>query len=337
MNKKKPIDILQGKFHYFRGDVELDDENEDLTDRVFSGETIVGGDKKMYWTEDGWKEGEKKQNTNPFRIKKVGDKYEYDFVSYDEWEKIMEKYDYEGDLDGLEKWGEMERKREWEKTSKELRDLIRKRQQRIEKEKQDEYEDLDKELDKMEKSFKDWDTELTKENMTIKLKSFIKDEILKEGLDKKIEGSVNELGDLSKEIEILKSKLKPLTKRYGEIVEEIIPVVKGLHTENVLTNRYVFRIMKKGFERKTVSYREGFLQSLEKLNKQTRIVCERILKETERLSYVKPQISISPIEGVGNTIKKWVNRFKGLVRKVIPSLKQIRNENKKLKRIMVGR
>ena len=33
MDKKKPIDILQGKFHYFRGDVELDDENEDLTDR----------------------------------------------------------------------------------------------------------------------------------------------------------------------------------------------------------------------------------------------------------------------------------------------------------------
>jgi len=91
MNKKKPIDILQGKFRHFTGDVELDDENEDLTDRVYSGETIVGGKKKMHWTEDGWKEGEKKQNTSPFRVKKVGDKYEYDFVSYDEWEKIMEK------------------------------------------------------------------------------------------------------------------------------------------------------------------------------------------------------------------------------------------------------
>ena len=119
INKKKPIDILQGKFHYFRGDVELDDENED------------------------------KNNTNPFRIKKVGDKYEYDFVSYSDWEKIMEKYDYEGDLDGLEKWGEMERKREWEKTSKELRDLIRKRQQRIEKEKREKLgEDMDTDKNK---------------------------------------------------------------------------------------------------------------------------------------------------------------------------------------------
>ena len=33
---------------------------------------------------------EMKKNSNPFRIKKVGDKYEYDFVSYDEWEKIIE-------------------------------------------------------------------------------------------------------------------------------------------------------------------------------------------------------------------------------------------------------
>jgi hypothetical protein len=32
---------------------------KELTDRVHSGETIVGGKKKMHWMEDGWKEGEK--------------------------------------------------------------------------------------------------------------------------------------------------------------------------------------------------------------------------------------------------------------------------------------
>jgi|TARA_R100000789_G_scaffold98497_1_gene102562 hypothetical protein len=74
MNKKKPIDILQGKFRHFTGDVELDDENEDLTNRVYSGETIVGDKKKMHWTEDGWKEGEK------------------------------ENYDFEGSLEDLEVW-----------------------------------------------------------------------------------------------------------------------------------------------------------------------------------------------------------------------------------------
>jgi len=245
----------------------------------------------------------KKQNTNPFKIKKVGDKYEYDFVSYSDWEKMMEKYDYEGDWDGFDP---------------------------------DEYEDFDNYVSRMEKRFKK-DTELKEKNRTIKLKPLIKDEILKEKLDKEIERSVNELGDLSKQIDKLKNKLDPLTKRYGEIVEEIIPVVEGLSKENILTKKYVFRIIKKGFQRKTVSYREGFLQSLKKVNKSTRLILEKIIKETEKLTYVKPRFSISTMEGVGDTIKKWVNRFKGLVKKVLPSLRHIQDENKKLKRFMVGR
>ena len=143
MNKKKPIDILQGKFHYFKGDVELDDENED------------------------------KNNTNPFRIKKVGDKYEYDFVSYSDWEKIMEEYDFEGSLDEFEVWLNnlktethplmKQKELEWEKNSKELRDLIRKVQQRIEKEKREELgEDLDDDK---------------KENRMIKMKPLIQNVI----------------------------------------------------------------------------------------------------------------------------------------------------------------
>ena len=42
----------------------------------------------------------KKQNTSPFRVKKVGDKYEYDFVSYDEWENLMSNLEDENGLDG---------------------------------------------------------------------------------------------------------------------------------------------------------------------------------------------------------------------------------------------
>ena len=30
----------------------------DLEKRVYSGETIVGDKKKMYWTENGWEEAE---------------------------------------------------------------------------------------------------------------------------------------------------------------------------------------------------------------------------------------------------------------------------------------
>ena len=86
MNKKKPIDILQGKFRHFTGDVELDDDKN-------------------------------------------------------------KKYDFEGSLDDFEIWLKnlktetyplMKQKEiEWEKNAKELRDLIAKRQKRIEKEKRE--------------------------------------------------------------------------------------------------------------------------------------------------------------------------------------------------------
>ena len=235
---------------------------------------------------------------------------------------INKEYDFVGSLDDFEVW-----LRNW-KPNKEENKMNKK-----------------KPIDILQGKFRHFtgDVELDdgkKENRIIKLKPLIpliQDEILKEKLGKDIESSVDELGDLSTEIEKLKDKIEPLQKRYGEIVNEIIPVVEGLHTENVLTKKYVFRIIKRGFDRKTVSYREGFLQSLKKVNKSTRLILEKIIKETEKLTYVKPRFSISTMEGVGDTIKKWINRFRGLLRKVLPSLKQIRNENKKLKRFMVGR
>ena len=60
---------------------------------------------------------------------------------------LLEEYDFEGSLDDFEVWLKnlktetyplMKQKEiEWERTSKELRDLIRKREQRIKKEKED--------------------------------------------------------------------------------------------------------------------------------------------------------------------------------------------------------
>ena len=54
---------------------------------------------KNFWKEEENDE-KKKQNTSPFRVKKVGDKYEYDFVSYDEWENLMSNLEDENGLDG---------------------------------------------------------------------------------------------------------------------------------------------------------------------------------------------------------------------------------------------
>ena len=155
-----------------------------------------------------------------------------------------------------------------------------------------------------------------------------------EDIDKDIKKHIDEMGDISKQIVQLQDRIKPLQQRYGEIINEVLPVVNQLGKENVITKKYVFRILKKGFQRATVYYRSGFLESLQRVNKQTRLVLERILKETEKLTYIKPQFSIKPVEGVGDTLKKWVNRFKGFVRKLIPHMKQIHKGNIELRKMV---
>ena len=68
LNKKYSYDIdletlktMIFQIHLYGSIIHTDDENEDLTDlekRVYSGETIIGDKKKMYWTENGWEEAE---------------------------------------------------------------------------------------------------------------------------------------------------------------------------------------------------------------------------------------------------------------------------------------
>jgi len=274
MNKKKPIDAR-------------------LTDRVYSGETIVGGKKKMHWTEDGWKEGEKKQNTNPFRIKKVGDKYEYDFVSYDEWEKIMEKYDYEGDIDGFELW-----LHNWNKDN-------------------------------------DWETfmDCDESKKMIKLKELINPKETK--LDSEIESSIDELGDLTKQIDRLKKQLQPLQKKYGSIVENLFPIIDKLDKQTITTNNFVMRIIRKGYERETYQYKVGFENGLSKVNENVKRVLLSILEETKKLTKINPSLSVKPIgEGTMDKLKLWYKRFKMLVKKLSKNFKGISDGNKKLKRLV---
>jgi len=273
MNKKKPIDILQGKFHYFTGDVELDDENEDLTDRVYSGETIVGGKKKMHWTEDGWKEGEKKQNTNPFRIKKVGDKYEYDFVSYDEWEKIMTNEDENCE---------------------------------------DDYE--------MDENYK-----------VIKLKDLITEDI-----DRRIKKSIDELGELTEEIERVKKEiLKPMETKYKQISTEALPLIEKLKVEMITTKKYVFKIMKKKHYRSSVSYRELFSTALTKVNRHTKILLNNLKDDLTKMTLIGSRYSISPIEIKEGSFTAWVKKYaRKVVRKVYQKLKSVVSANRELRKLV---
>ena len=174
--------------------------------------------------------------------------------------------------------------------------------------------------------------------MGIKLTQLIRNDIILEDkqqlIDKKIKKEIDELGMVMNQIKVLKKKLDPLQKRYGELVDVILPVVDELDSETFKTKNYVFKITKQGYERQTYSYKEGFLNGLDKVNENTKRVLKSILEETMRLTKIKPSFSVNPVESVGGTLKKWYNKFKQIVRKLTKNIRGVKDGNKMLKRLI---
>jgi len=138
------------------------------------------------------------------------------------------------------------------------------------------------------------------------------------------------MGELSREIELLKDKLKPLQQKFGDLVDIVLPVVEEMGSENLKTKRYVFRIIRSGYEKRSFSYKEGFLNSLDKVNSNTKRILNEILEQTKKMVKVKPSFQIQPVEGISD----WLKKLKMKVKRLIPSLKQIKFGNKELKKLI---
>ena len=80
----------------------------------------------------------------------------------------------------------------------------------------------------------------------MKLKELISEKVV---VDSKIQSEIDELGILSQQIEKIKKQLQPLQKRYGEVVEEIIPIIDKLDKETLQTNNFMMRIIRSAIRR----------------------------------------------------------------------------------------
>ena len=139
----------------------------------------------------------------------------------------------------------------WNKDAKELRHLISLHQGRIEREKREEGKDVkydyEGDLDDFELWLKnwnkddDWETYMNESNKMLKLK-----DLITEDLDKSIKKKIDELGELTKEINRVKNEiLKPMEDKYKEVVSTTLPILEKLGKETLTTKKYVFRILKK--------------------------------------------------------------------------------------------
>ena len=166
----------------------------------------------------------------------------------------------------------------------------------------------------------------------MKLKELLSEKVV---VDSKIQSEIDELGKLTQQIEKLKKQLKPLQKRYGEVVEEIIPIIDKLDKETLTTNNFIMKIIRRGYDRENFSYKEGFLNGLNKVNENTKKILQQILEETKKLTKINPSFSVKPIgEGVGDKLKVWYNKFKMMVRKLTKNFKGISDGNKILRRLI---
>jgi predicted transcriptional regulator len=166
----------------------------------------------------------------------------------------------------------------------------------------------------------------------MKLKELISEKVV---VDTKIQSEIDELGQLTDKIEKLKKQLQHLQKRYGKVVEDIIPFIDKLDKETLTTNNFVMKIIRRGYERENYSYKEGFLNGLNKVNENTKKILQQILEETKKLTKINPSFSVKPIgEGVGDKLRVWYNKFKMMVRKLSKNFKGITDGNKILKRLV---
>ena len=166
----------------------------------------------------------------------------------------------------------------------------------------------------------------------MKLKELISEKVV---VDSKIQSEIDELGILSQQIEKIKKQLQPLQKRYGEVVEEIIPIIDKLDKETLTTNNFVMKIIRRGYERENYSYKEGFLNGLNKVNENTKKILKQILEETKKLTKINPSFSVKPIgEGREGQLYSWYKWFRVVIKRLTKNFKGISDGNKILRRLV---
>ena len=167
-------------------------------------------------------------------------------------------------------------------------------------------------------------------NEMIKLKDLISEDI-----DKDIKKNIDEIGRLDSEIDELQKKMKPLRNRYGELVDNLLPILNSLGKEQVKTQNYIFKIVRKGYERQSFQYKEGFNRALDKVNSNIRLILKQILDDTKKMVKVAPSIQVSPIEIREISFKDWIKKYtRKVLKKIIPRLKLVVVGNKELRKLI---
>ena len=132
-----------------------------------------------------------------------------------------------------------------------------------------------------------------------------------------LESKIDEFGILSDKIDKVKMELSELSNRYKEIEGEFRPTLEQLHIQNkksIQTKKYLVTLKRMGYNRDNFKYKESFVESLTKVNKQTKKVLEDILLSTKTVSRVVSTIGVQRMNEISlkSMLQKLVLPFKKL-------------------------
>ena len=160
-------------------------------------------------------------------------------------------------------------------------------------------------------------------------------DLLTEDIDKNIKQNIDEIGVLQNEIDDLQKKIMPLKKRYGELVESVLPILDKLGKEQVKTRNYIFKIIRKGYKRQSFQYKEGFNRALEKVNSNIKSILREILEDTKKMVKVAPSFQVKPVEIREGSFRDWIKKYtRKVLKKIIPRLKLVVVGNKELRKLI---
>ena len=154
-----------------------------------------------------------------------------------------------------------------------------------------------------------------------------------------VESQIDEFGILSDKIDKVKMELSELSNRYKEIEGELRPTLEQLTIQNkksIQTKRYLVTLKRMGYNRDNFKYKESFVESLTKVNKQTKKVLEDILLSTKTVSRVVSTIGVQRMDEISlkSMLKKLVSPFKKLFSRLRLNNKSIDGLNGLLKRMV---
>ena len=157
--------------------------------------------------------------------------------------------------------------------------------------------------------------------------------------ERDLESKIDEFGILSDKIDKVKMELSELSNRYKEIEGELRPTLEQLTIQNqksIQTNRYLVTLKRMGYNRDNFKYKESFVESLTKVNKQTKKVLEDILLSTKTVSRVVSTIGVQRMDEISlkSMLKKLVSPFKKLFSRLRLNNKSMDDLNGVLRRMI---